>query len=97
MTINSDVTIDESSEDGRASWVEPALEREPETPQEDLEILQALRETESEHEEARRSSQLFRHGGLDKVVFGIAGLLTLAFVIWGFAEGKPGRHFPGCP
>ncbi|PNH85712.1 BCCT family transporter [Arthrobacter sp. AFG20] len=85
MTINSDVTIDESSEDDRASGVEPALEREPAPPQEDLQILQALRETESEHEEARRSSQLFRKGGIDKVVFGVAGLLTLAFVIWGFA------------
>ncbi|HKS02204.1 MAG TPA: BCCT family transporter [Arthrobacter sp.] len=85
MTINSDVTIDESSEDGRASGVEPALEREPEPVQDDLEILQALRETESEHEEARRSSLLFQKGGIDKVVFGVAGLLTLAFVIWGFA------------
>jgi hypothetical protein len=85
MTINSDVTIDESSEDGRDSGMEPASEREPETPPEDLEILQALRETESEHEEARRSSGLFRKGGIDKVVFGVAGLLTLAFVIWGFA------------
>lgn len=85
MTINSDVTIDESSEDSRDSGVDPALEREPEPPQEDLQILQALRETESEHEEARRSSQLFRKGGIDKVVFGVAGLLTLAFVIWGFA------------
>ncbi|MFC7849985.1 BCCT family transporter [Arthrobacter sp. NPDC057388] len=83
MTINSDVTIDESSEDGRASGVEPAMEREP--VQDDLEILQALRETESEHEEARRSSLLFQKGGIDKVVFGVAGLLTLAFVIWGFA------------
>ena len=85
MTINSDVTIDESSEDGRASGVEPTLEREPVPPQEDLQILQALRETETEHEEARRSSQLFRKGGIDKVVFGVAGLLTLAFVTWGFA------------
>ena len=85
MTINSDVTIDESSEDGRASGVEPTLEREPVPPQEDLQILQALRETESEHEEARRSSLLFQKGGIDKVVFGVAGLLTLAFVIWGFA------------
>ena len=85
MTINSDVTIDESSEDGRAPGVEPVSEREPETPQEDLELLQALRETESEHEEARRSSHLFRKGGIDKVVFGVAGVLTLAFVIWGFA------------
>ena len=85
MTINSDVTIDESSEDGRASGVEPALKQEPESPHEDLQILQALRETESEHEEARRKSQLFRKGGIDKVVFGVAGLLTVAFVVWGFA------------
>lgn len=85
MTINSDVTIDESSEDGRPSGVEPALKQEPESPHEDLQILQALRETESEHEEARRRSQLFRKGGIDKVVFGVAGLLTVAFVVWGFA------------
>lgn len=85
MTINSDVTIDESSEDGRDSGVNPASVREPELPQEDLQILQALRKTESEHEEARRSSQLFRKGGIDKVVFGVAGLLTVAFVVWGFA------------
>jgi choline/carnitine/betaine transport len=85
MTINSDVTIDESSEDRRDSEVEPALEEDAEPAQEDRQILKALRESESEHAEGRRSSQLFQKGGLDKTVFGIAGLLTVAFVIWGFA------------
>jgi len=85
MTINSDVTIDESSEDGQGSGVDPALDREPGAPQEDLQILHDLRETESEQEQARRRSQLFRTGGVDKIVFGVAGLLTLAFVVWGFA------------
>ena len=85
MTINSDVTIDESSEDGQGSGVDPALDREPGAHQEDLQILHDLRETESEQEQARRRSQLFRTGGVDKIVFGVAGLLTLAFVVWGFA------------
>jgi choline/carnitine/betaine transport len=79
MTINSDVTVDESNE------LPPNPQTEPELvpAEEDREILQALRESKSEQDASRR--QLFGREGLDKVTFGVAGLLTLAFVIWGFA------------
>src|SRR4051812_15993202 len=79
MTINSDVTVDESNE------LPPNPETEPELvpAEEDREILQALRESKSEQDATRR--RLFGREGLDKVTFGVAGLLTLAFVIWGFA------------
>ncbi|MCG2621000.1 BCCT family transporter [Arthrobacter sp. I2-34] len=79
MAINSDVRVDESNE----LPLTPDAEPEQVPTEEDREILQALRETESEHAAARR--RLFGRDGLDKVVFGITGLLTVAFVIWGFA------------
>ncbi|NKX56853.1 BCCT family transporter [Arthrobacter mobilis] len=80
MAINSDITVDESSGNPQAPAGPPAPE--PSQAEEDRLILQALRESESEQAATRR---LFGKGGLDKVVFGVTGLLTLAFVVWGFA------------
>lgn len=79
MAINSDVAVDESNELPLTPETEPELA----PTEEDREILQALRESKSEQDATRR--RLFGKEGLDKVTFGVAGLLTVAFVIWGFA------------
>jgi choline/carnitine/betaine transport len=62
-----------------------ALTPEPEerTDTADLEILQTLRQSVTEQAVAHRAIQ--ESARLDKTVFGVAGALALAFVIWGFA------------
>ena len=79
MAINSDVTVGQSNEPP----VSPDTEPELAPVEEDRQILQALRESKTEQAATRR--RLFGREGLDKVTFGVTGLLTLAFVIWGFS------------
>ncbi|GER23345.1 choline transporter [Zafaria cholistanensis] len=50
---------------------------------EDLEILETLRQSATEQAVAHRV--LRERPRLDKTVFGVAGALALAFVVWGFA------------
>ncbi|MDQ0632284.1 choline/carnitine/betaine transport [Arthrobacter pascens] len=85
MTIKHDFSTDESSQIPGRLEKEAVLEQENEPIEDDRHIIQALRISETEHAEGRQKSTLFAKAGLDKWVFGVAGLLTLAFVIWGFA------------
>ncbi|GAA3669627.1 BCCT family transporter [Arthrobacter ginkgonis] len=78
LGVGSGATVDEVSEE----LPEPrqSLEAHPTTA--DLEILQTLRQSVTEQAIAHR---VIRGGArLDKTVFGVAGALALAFVIWGF-------------
>ena len=77
--VGNGATVDEASEERPV-----ALTPEPEerTDTADLEILQTLRQSVTEQAVAHRAIQ--ESARLDKTVFGVAGALALAFVIWGF-------------
>jgi len=74
-------TTAEDVSDGRPVALTPEPEERTDTA--DLEILQTLRQSVSEQEVAHRV--IHESARLDKTVFGVAGALALAFVIWGFA------------
>lgn len=92
MTTNKELAVDDGNADdelnelieGKSPTGEPAYKDIPaEEPALDHQILQELRESESEHA-ARRRGKL--PDGLDKLIFSVTGALALAFVIWGFTN-----------
>ncbi|HET9348167.1 MAG TPA: BCCT family transporter, partial [Arthrobacter sp.] len=48
-------------------------------------ILEELRQTEGEHAARSRTRSTL---GLDKTIFGITGVLAIAFIVWGFIGTK---------
>ncbi|MBT2512339.1 BCCT family transporter [Arthrobacter sp. ISL-30] len=80
MALNSDLeeidSLPEAPVAQSSATPAPLLETE------DCEqILQELRQTEGEQAALRRGRRVL---GLDKTIFGITGVLALAFVMWGF-------------
>jgi choline/carnitine/betaine transport len=90
MTTNKEIAVDHgNTDDGPNELIRggslpetPAADDVPtEEPAHDHQILQELRESETEHAAARRSKV---PPGLDKTVFVVAGALAVGFVAWGF-------------
>ena len=82
MAVNTNEIISDEPEgpeeypaDGQDAGIQPA---------DDTAILKELRDSESERKAIRAIRRLPE--GLDKVTFGVAGALALAFVIWGLTK-----------
>jgi choline/carnitine/betaine transport len=98
MAINSDTTVQDGNDELDAAMdtaevdqeLEALTRQDPADP--DTAILEVLRQNASEQKSAERTAA---HGngagagsrkpGVDKVIFGVTGVLALAFVVWGFA------------
>ncbi|QTG82356.1 BCCT family transporter [Arthrobacter crystallopoietes] len=90
MTTNKELAVDDGTPDDELSELvrkDPLgddQQAKPPAAEEtslDQQILQELRDSETEHAAARRS---LVPRGLDKTVFAVAGVLALGFVAWGF-------------